>query len=157
MVNNVSIFLSFKYQSNDRNVQYTNWVKNSTEDEPNNDGNCVIHSYGFWSDEDCSNSYEVICEELSPSEIENTVTCSSDADWFKIKDRCFYISTIKKNYEDAKDDCISKGGRLFEPKSYHANKMIYENVQDNQNIPYWIGINDIDNPGMYDAVFYFNP
>ena len=76
-----------------------------------------------------------------------SVNCSSDPGWHKIRDRCFYISPKKKKYYWAQKDCQNKGGRLFEPRHFRANYKIYENVHDNENIPYWIGVHDKKNPG----------
>ena len=107
----------------------------------------MIHSYGFWSDEDCANTFDVICEESLTSSDATAVTCPTGTNWYVIKERCFHISNSRANYEDAKNDCISKGARLFEPKNHKDNIVIYKNVKKYANIPYWIGINDINNPG----------
>ena len=109
-------------------------------------GNCLIHSYGFWTDEDCTNSFDVICEESQTSDV-TTVSCPICTNRYIIRDRCFHISNSMANYEDAKKDCISKGGRLFEPKNRNANFVMYKKVKKHANIPYWIGINDNHNPG----------
>ena len=37
--------------------------------------------------------------------------------------RCFYFGA-NKTYEDAENDCIDKGGRLFEPKNEDANELV---------------------------------
>ena len=50
-------------------MHYTNWLKNDTNDEPNNEGDCVVNSGGFWADESCSQTFEVICEEYEAPEV----------------------------------------------------------------------------------------
>ena len=37
--------------------------------------------------------------------------------WQNWAGRCFYMSTGTKNWWDAKQDCIRRGGRLFEPRN----------------------------------------
>ena len=50
-------------------MYYTNWLKNDTNDEPNNEGDCVVNSGGYWADESCSQTFEVICEEYKAPEV----------------------------------------------------------------------------------------
>merc|ERR1712154_328367 len=45
------------------------------------------------------------------------VLASCKPGWVDGGGRCFYMSTGTKNWWDAKQDCIRRGGRLFEPRS----------------------------------------
>lgn len=62
--------------------------------------------------------------------------------------RCFYISTGTKNWWDAKQDCIRRGGRLFEPRSKELNELVYSNVPGPAKC-YWVGISDIEAENKY--------
>merc|ERR1712156_1068492 len=45
--------------------------------------------------------------------------------WVSWGGRCFYMSTGTKNWWDAKQDCIRRGGRLFEPRNKEVNELVY--------------------------------
>merc|ERR1719318_1922836 len=67
------------------------------------------------------------------------------ADW---GGRCYYMSTGTKNWWDAKQDCIRRGGRLFEPRSKELNELVYSNVPGPGKC-YWVGISDIEAENKY--------
>lgn len=73
-------------------------------------------------------------------------TCK--AGWQDWGGKCFYMATGTKNWWDAKQDCIRRGGRLFEPRSKEINELVYSNVPGPSKC-YWVGISDIDHEGKY--------
>ena len=57
--------------------------------------------------------------------VERTVeSCPEELGWEVVHGRCFYFSVNESTYEDAENDCIDKGGRLFEPKNAEANTLV---------------------------------
>lgn len=57
--------------------------------------------------------------------VERTVeSCPEELGWEVVHGRCFYFSVNESTYEDAENDCIDKGGRLFEPKNAEANELV---------------------------------
>jgi len=68
--------------------------------------------------------------------------------WVDWAGRCFYMSTGTKNWWDAKQDCIRRGGRLFEPRNKEVNELVYSNVPGPTKC-YWIGISDIEHEDKY--------
>ena len=68
--------------------------------------------------------------------------------WVSWGGRCFYMSTGTKNWWDAKQDCIRRGGRLFEPRNKEVNELVYSNVPGPTKC-YWIGISDIEHEDKY--------
>jgi hypothetical protein len=70
-----------------------------------------------------------ICEE-------NPNVCSTDLEnWRVIQGRCFFLSNVAKNQEEATKDCRDKDGRLFEPQNKAANDLMLEYVNHMINIP----------------------
>jgi len=68
--------------------------------------------------------------------------------WNNWGGRCYYMSTSSKNWWDAKQDCIRRGGRLFEPRNKEINELVYSNVPGPTKC-YWIGISDIEHEDKY--------
>jgi len=136
----------YKYASTYKDIDYTNWAKTSFTDEADNKDNqdCVVLSGGVWRDKDCDcgNIAKPLCEQMS---LEG---CSDEPGWVTIKGRCFYFGE-SASYSDAQDDCLDKGGRLFEPRNAEANKVVYLYVRNNLKIPYWIGINANNDADKY--------
>jgi len=58
------------------------------------------------------------------------------------------MSSATKNWWDAKQDCIRRGGRLFEPRNKEVNELVYSNVPGPTKC-YWIGISDIEHEDKY--------
>lgn len=68
--------------------------------------------------------------------------------WQSWGGKCFFMSTATKNWWDAKQDCIRRGGRLFEPRNKEVNELVYSNVPGPTKC-YWIGISDIEHEDKY--------
>ena len=73
-----------------------------------------------WEDMDCN------CGDVAKTVcVERTVeSCPEELGWEVVHGRCFYFSVNESTYEDAENDCIDKGGRLFEPKNAEANELV---------------------------------
>jgi len=132
---------SFAYASTGAPVSYTNW---GPKTQSNNKGNedCVMLNGTQWEDMDCN------CGDVAKTVcVERTVeSCPEELGWEVVHGRCFYFSVNESTYEDAENDCIDKGGRLFEPKNAEANTLIYTY---NVIVPFWIGVKDIDEDENY--------
>ena len=80
-------------------------------------------------------------------------TCSNEANTFLIDGGCYMFVDQRKPFNDAKNYCESKRGRLFEPRSVRTNKLVAEKgyeVLNNQNM--WFGIiskNGISGPWKF--------
>ena len=141
-------YSSFLYASSNDPVQYTNWAMNSFTDAPDNSDNsedCAIIKGSKWDEICCDtgNVAKVVCEELPRANCD-----TDDPNYHIIEGRCIFISSTKTTYLLAQEDCIEKGGRLFEPKNEASNLRIYqEAVAAGVGIPYWIGINARESPG----------
>jgi len=68
--------------------------------------------------------------------------------WQNWGGRCYFMSSAAKNWWDAKQDCIRRGGRLFEPRNKEVNELVYSNVPGPTKC-YWIGISDIEHEDKY--------
>jgi len=73
----------------------------------------------------------------------------TEPEW--VQDSLIWISNFKTNFDDAKRQCQSYGGRLYEPKSLEHNKMVWNFLKSKGRDIYnnWIGINDIATEGLY--------
>ena len=54
----------------------------------------------------------------------------------------YYVSTEKKNNKDAEADCISKRGKLFEPRNEEHNTFVTRLAEKKGLYGFWIGIHD---------------
>jgi len=76
------------------------------------------------------------------------VECVCKPGWQNWGGRCYFMSTATKNWWEAKQDCIRRGGRLFEPRNKEVNELVYSNVPGPTKC-YWIGISDIEQEDKY--------
>jgi len=91
--------------------------------------------------------FSVVCNKIEAQNTQIPVT-QCKAGWQNWGGKCFYMSTGTKNWWDAKQDCIRRGGRLFEPRGKEINELVYSHVPGPSKC-YWVGISDIDNEGKY--------
>ena len=101
-------------------VGYTNWGQRSQNSDNSNE-DCVILNGTHWEGMDCNSGdvAKTICEERVVD------YCPDDPGWQVIHGRCFYFSQSATGYENANNDCIEKGGRLFEPKNANAYTQVH--------------------------------
>jgi hypothetical protein len=64
--------------------------------------------------------------------------------------KCFYLEKVYMNFEDARENCKKRGGKLYEPKTVvefrNAKDMKFPHFNNNYM---WIGITDIASEGSY--------
>ena len=65
-----------------------------------------------------------------------------DTCWTKVDDKAYWISTTKKKNKDAEADCISRGGKLAEPKNYRENSFVADLAERKGLSGFMIGIHD---------------
>ena len=66
--------------------------------------------------------------------------------------KCFYFETSYMNFEDARENCKQKGGKLYEPKDAAEIKRMAIVAYGVRNFGYsnaWIGITDTVNEGTW--------
>ncbi|XP_072132046.1 uncharacterized protein [Mobula birostris] len=59
-------------------------------------------------------------------------------DWIRNKDRCYFISTIERSYDDAKQHCWDSHSNLLEINSTEEENFVNKAVHD-QRSSFWIG------------------
>jgi len=69
-------------------------------------------------------------------------TIHAACDWVKLgnKEYCFNSNLVKWN--DAKDFCMTEGGKLFEPRDAQENSAVTDYAFSNELRHFWIGIQD---------------
>ena len=65
-----------------------------------------------------------------------------DTCWTKVDDKAYWISTTKKKNKDAEADCISRGGKLAEPRNYRENSFVADLAERRGLSGFMIGIHD---------------
>ncbi|XP_062895497.1 uncharacterized protein LOC134341561 [Mobula hypostoma] len=59
-------------------------------------------------------------------------------DWIRNEDRCYFISTIERSYDEAKQHCWNSDSNLLEINSTEEENFVNKAVHD-QRSSYWIG------------------
>ena len=99
-----------------------------------------------------------ICQEYCPEE---------DPNYHLINGKCYYLEKTNLSWEKAKDSCKDKflpAGKLFEPKSWEENSMVFNftklHIRDTWTnsknrtyvtnfYGYWIGVDDFGQDGSF--------
>ena len=77
-------------------------------------------------------------------------TTSSDVPTAKIQPTTYYFEKQGKTFEDARENCKEKGGKLYEPKdAVKMKEIVKTNAGNTHNTCLWIGITDIASEGNY--------
>ncbi|XP_059818469.1 asialoglycoprotein receptor 1-like, partial [Hypanus sabinus] len=63
--------------------------------------------------------------------------CSKD--WIRNEDRCYFISTFKRSYDEATQYCSNSDSKLLEINSREKENFASSAVR-NEDSPYWIGV-----------------
>ena len=90
------------------------------------------------------------------SQIDAMFKCTkNEPNYHTIDNKCYYIDTTSRNYDDAKQNCNTKFtlGKLFEPKSSTSSKRVHKVALGIKSASFWLGINDKRNEGswVYDS------
>ncbi|XP_072891059.1 C-type lectin domain family 7 member A-like [Hemitrygon akajei] len=59
-------------------------------------------------------------------------------DWIRNEDKCYFISTSEKSYEDAKQYCSNSDSKLLEINSTEEENFVKNTIIDKRRL-YWIG------------------
>ncbi|XP_076014204.1 macrophage mannose receptor 1 [Genypterus blacodes] len=146
----VNLDKSFSWVDNSP-VTYTAWEQN----EPNfanNDENCVsmYKSMGYWNDINCGIELPSICKR-STSFVNTTMAPTAvpkggcAPEWLAFQGRCykFVVGSDKKNWQDARSDCINQGGNLVSIKNDREQAFLTtQMLRYTEDL--WIGMNDVN-------------
>ena len=71
----------------------------------------------------------------------------------KIKGKLYQFNKDKRTYKSARDTCIHRGGKLFEPKTENVFNDVLQEANKRKLIQYWLGIYDKtkENNFVYDS------
>ena len=96
---------------------YTNWAQNEPNDNGGNSDCSLIRLSGNdWGDKKCSQLRTFVCKKgknLSPAQITSTPTAipaqpECQVDWPEYNGECYKFFPEKKNYHDAKTECVAE-------------------------------------------------
>ncbi|XP_043073178.1 C-type lectin domain family 4 member E-like [Puntigrus tetrazona] len=65
--------------------------------------------------------------------------------WIHSEAKCYYFSTVKKNWTQSRDQCVTLGGHLVMINSKEEQDFVTSNVKET----HWIGLNDLDTEGHW--------
>ncbi|NP_001035128.1 immune-related, lectin-like receptor 3 isoform a [Danio rerio] len=65
--------------------------------------------------------------------------------WTHSGEKCYYFSTVKMNWTQSRDHCVTKGGHLMIITSQAEQEFLTSNVKET----HWIGLNDLDTEGRW--------
>ncbi|XP_068071288.1 immune-related, lectin-like receptor 1 isoform X1 [Danio rerio] len=65
--------------------------------------------------------------------------------WTHSGGKCYYFSTVKMNWTQSRDHCVTKGGHLVIITSKAEQDFLTSNVKET----HWIGLNDLDTEGHW--------
>ncbi|NP_001038207.1 immune-related, lectin-like receptor 3 isoform b [Danio rerio] len=65
--------------------------------------------------------------------------------WTHSGEKCYYFSTVKMNWTQSRDHCVTKGGHLVIITSQAEQEFLTSNVKET----HWIGLNDLDTEGRW--------
>ncbi|XP_072020401.1 macrophage mannose receptor 1-like [Amphiura filiformis] len=132
-------------------VTFTNWAYY----EPNNSGeeDCVEiwQEKGRWNDVPCTGyNFASVCKakRISGGVIPSDEGC--DVGWKAYMSSCYLFNTNVKSWSSAQSDCSSQGGHLAVINHKYENAYFSSQLGlETTGARYWIGLSDIDEPGMY--------
>uniref|UniRef100_A0A671Q1R8 C-type lectin domain-containing protein n=1 Tax=Sinocyclocheilus anshuiensis TaxID=1608454 RepID=A0A671Q1R8_9TELE len=65
--------------------------------------------------------------------------------WIHSGGKCYYYSTVKMNWTQSRDHCVTLGGHLVIINSKSEQDFVTSNVEET----HWIGLNDVDTEGHW--------
>ena len=94
--------------------------------------------------------YETLNQKMN--RVDDVFKCPLNGENYRsIDNKCFYVDTTLRNYDDAKQNCNTKFSRakLFEPKSSTTRKRVHQMALSITNAGFWLGINDKRSEGSW--------
>ena len=77
-----------------------------------------------------------------------------DANYQSVHGRCFYFENERKTFVNSRENCKSKGGKLYEPKDVvELNEIAHLSGLRNW---FWIGLRIIYNDSIYNANYVYD-
>ncbi|XP_016099077.1 immune-related, lectin-like receptor 3 [Sinocyclocheilus grahami] len=77
------------------------------------------------------------------NQISNSTGCAIH--WIHSGGKCYYYSTVKMNWTQSRDHCVTLGGHLVIINSKAEQDFVTSNVEET----HWIGLNDVDTEGHW--------
>ncbi|KAL1255149.1 hypothetical protein QQF64_013210 [Cirrhinus molitorella] len=65
--------------------------------------------------------------------------------WIHSGGKCYYFSTVKMNWTQSRDRCVTLGGHLVIINSKAEQDFVTSNIRET----HWIGLNDLDTEGLW--------
>ncbi|KAK2822607.1 hypothetical protein Q5P01_022672 [Channa striata] len=130
------------------------------ENQPNSDvfdENCVTMTYymGFWRTCNCGQEHPSICKRRR-SPITNTTAAPTvppkggcPPKWIKFESKCYSIDTRRVTWEDARTQCINKGGNLVSIPTRRVQAFLITKMAEVASTSLWIGLNSLKQDGFY--------
>uniref|UniRef100_A0A673IG10 C-type lectin domain-containing protein n=1 Tax=Sinocyclocheilus rhinocerous TaxID=307959 RepID=A0A673IG10_9TELE len=79
------------------------------------------------------------------SKIKTTGCALCAVHWIHSGGKCYYYSTVKMNWTQSRDHCVTLGGHLVIINSKAEQDFVTSNVEET----HWIGLNDVDTEGHW--------
>uniref|UniRef100_A0A672KCB1 C-type lectin domain-containing protein n=1 Tax=Sinocyclocheilus grahami TaxID=75366 RepID=A0A672KCB1_SINGR len=87
------------------------------------------------------NQHKTTLEKLS--RLNHSTGCAIH--WIHSGGKCYYYSTVKMNWTQSRDHCVTLGGHLVIINSKAEQDFVTSNVEET----HWIGLNDVDTEGHW--------
>ncbi|XP_053398682.1 uncharacterized protein LOC128556876 isoform X2 [Mercenaria mercenaria] len=133
-------------------LAFTNWAKN----KPDGTSQCVSigsgNMTGLWSNQPCTNKAGLVCKKTRvgytaptlPSATTTLPPC--DPGLIQTPSYCYQVnkvaSHLERTWDEALDDCVSKGGNLASFHSAADIDYVWRNALVGTSTSFWIGLND---------------
>ncbi|KAF4100739.1 hypothetical protein G5714_018935 [Onychostoma macrolepis] len=82
---------------------------------------------------------------VSVSDQDSTGCALCAVHWIHSGGKCYYFSTVKMNWTQSRDHCVTLGGHLVIINSKAEQDFVTSNVK----VTHWIGLNDLDTEGHW--------
>ncbi|KAF3698790.1 Macrophage mannose receptor 1 [Channa argus] len=130
------------------------------ENQPNSDNfdeNCVVMTYymGFWRTCNCGQEHYSICKR-GRSPITNTTAAPTvppkggcPPRWTKFDSKCYNFDTKRVTWEEARRQCINKGGNLVSIPTRRVQAFLITKMAELATTDLWIGLNSLRQDGFF--------
>ena len=130
---------------------YTNW-NNDSPKNGNTSTNCVMKkgNTGAWADKHCNHIRWFVCSQPAVEECPPPPACEqscSNSDFQLSGTNCFWASSNKLYFNEAKSECLTLGAQLAKVDN-DPDREIAKNMMTGSD-DYWIGLNDLEVQGNF--------